>query len=81
METTVTESALVQRLNRKLAPGGTAIRKARERWTNTLGDFYEVDLERNCVVSTGLDCATLVKWGRELGALRPAESLDGLQGV
>ncbi len=74
----ITESALVRRINRKLTKDGTVIRKSRPRWESSVGTFYELNVDRNVVVSQHLDYTTLVKWGRDLGALRSTEFLEGL---
>ena len=71
---TVTEEALLGRINRKLAHDGTRIRKTRgARWRGTLGDFYEVDIARNAVLAMKVDIAA---WGRDLGVLRDGEVLS-----
>lgn len=71
----VTERALIQRINRKLAQekwpkGFRATRSTGEK--NNLGDFYVLDLERNMVVDHH---CTPDKYGRELGVLKPYEEL------
>jgi len=69
---TVTESALIKRIQRKLAHEGETLRKTRgERWRGELGDYYTVS-DANCLVSTHVDLAS---YGRELGALRAGEAV------
>lgn len=67
----VSEKALISRINRRLAHGGTVLKKTRgQRWRSSVGDFYEID--GNTIVSTHVD---LEDWARELGVLRPSERL------
>jgi hypothetical protein len=89
---TITESALISRINRKLphprhdnwtySGGWEKLRKARRirdnrglTWPNSnLGDYYVVDVMRNRVLATHV---SLEELARELGVLRPYESLGG----
>lgn len=66
----VSLSALIQRLNRKLAHEGLAIRKSRDA---QLGPYIELDVARNAVTTPQLDAAGLEKWGRDLGVVRVGE--------
>jgi hypothetical protein len=71
----VSVRALVQRVNRKLAARGEkllATRSSRNRLE--LGDYYAVRLNGNSVVAKHVNLET---WGRELGALKPWESVGG----
>lgn len=70
---TITEKALVSRINRRLAPSGTTLRKALgESLRAEVGDFYELDMHLNVIT---VKHVVVEKWGRELGALRPTESV------
>ena len=44
---TITENALIKRINRKLAHDGQQLRKSRpnSRWRHDFGDYYIIDLE------------------------------------
>jgi hypothetical protein len=69
----VTERALLQRINRKLAPEWQAVRKLRgDSHVHDLGRFYGLDTYRNTIEATHID---LEAWGRELGVLAPYEAL------
>jgi hypothetical protein len=68
----VSVRALIQRINRKLAPEGEALRTTRRRWRSNLGDYYLVDLNRNFVTQQRVNLEAL---GRELGVLSPWEAL------
>ena len=67
----VTKRALIQRINRLLAKTGEALMIGRGRHA---GSCYVVDVAGNFIVSGDRDIEDL---GRELGALRPFERLDG----
>ncbi len=70
----VTMRALVQRVNRKRAPEGRALKAARsERARQELGDFYEVDLTINGVTAQFVDPEQLA---RELDILQPWERVE-----
>lgn len=69
----VSERALLQRLNRKLRADGEVIKRARGNVWTTLGDYYVVDVERNCIAQHHVDVEDLA---RELGVLQPWESLQ-----
>ena len=67
----VTERALLQRINRRLAKDGEQVRKARtERARLELGDYYRIDVSGNVIV--GKD-EHLEKLGAELGLLQKYE--------
>ncbi|MGD0115622.1 MAG: hypothetical protein ABSC13_06425 [Dehalococcoidia bacterium] len=68
----VSRRALVQRINRKLALNGEALRKGRGRWADEMG-YYIIDVNGNLLVAKDCD---LVALGRELGVLRGWESVD-----
>jgi hypothetical protein len=70
----VSERSLVQRVNRKLAKGGEVLKAGRGR---DAGEWYIVDLSLNAVVRHNVDVEALA---RELGALRPWESVEGKEG-
>ena len=73
----VSESALLSRINRKLKRQDSElqIRKLspRSRWWNDCGDYYAVDVYRNWVVETWCN---LEEWGRDLGVLKRHERLN-----
>lgn len=70
----VSERALVQRVNRKLAPEREVVKKARgQRMQMEAGTFYRIDLQRNFLVESDVDLEAL---GRDLGVLNPWESLE-----
>ncbi|MCY2991305.1 MAG: hypothetical protein NTY19_26040 [Planctomycetota bacterium] len=69
----VSKRAIIQRINRKLAPMDRKLKALRsQRWQSDLGDYYVVDLPRNFVVDSHID---LEAYGRELGALAAWETL------
>lgn len=70
---TVTESALVKRLNRKLDKDYQRIRKSRgARAVQELGTYYLLDTYSNGIVDTFLD---LEEMGREYKVLHELEEL------
>jgi len=69
----ITEKALYQRINRKLKADDEVLKRARGRLATTLGDYYTVDLQRNCIMLKDID---LEDYGRELGVLQPYETLE-----
>ena len=77
MQNQVTERALVQRINRKLAHGGRLGQKLHKyrggRWRTNLGDFYVIDGETGFLVQTHVD---LEQYGRQVGALAEWEALS-----
>lgn len=70
----ISERALLGRINRAL-PEFEVLRKARpgSRAEADLGTFFVVDLNRNAVTAQHVDIEAL---GRELGALRPYETME-----
>ena len=69
----ITEKALVQRLNRALAKSETILRKSRPgtRMEIDYGNYYSVSF-RNNINGAHIDIEDL---GRELGVMRPHETL------
>jgi hypothetical protein len=76
LEMIVSERAAIARINRSLAKEmqRLLVCKWGSRWHSSLGRFYLVDLARNAVDTTNIDLEAL---GRELGVLRPNESVAG----
>ncbi len=69
----VSERALVQRINRKLAHNGERLKRCRgERCRQSVGDFYIIDVSCNCVIRHDVDIEDV---GRECGALAGHERL------
>ena len=70
----VTLSAVVARVNRKLRrEQGSMLRKTRgERAFQDLGEFYELDIDRNLIVAANVDPENLA---RELGVLAESETV------
>ena len=58
---TVTESALVRRLNRKLNKDYRSVRKSGKRAEHDLGTYYLLDTYNNSVVDTFLDLEEMGK--------------------
>ena len=75
MKAPVTERALLARINRKLEKEGSLIKKCRRnsRSWHVLGDYYEIDIQINGVVSYNVD---LEDRARELGCLKGYENLE-----
>lgn len=70
---TVSEKALLARINRKLRKDDEAVRRCRDgKWSHTLGRFYRVDLRRNAHLDNHINLEEL---GRELLVLKPHEKL------
>lgn len=70
----VSERAVIQRINRALAPRGKKMCKTRgERAYLELGDYYVIDISRNRIVDQNIG---LEAFARELGVLAPYERLD-----
>jgi hypothetical protein len=70
----VSERALLQRINRKLAKSGEMVRKSRtERLRLDVGDYFLVDTNKNAVVGHSVN---LEEKGRELGVLSQWERLE-----
>jgi hypothetical protein len=71
---TVSQAALIKRINRKLAHLGEQLKTCRgERWLHELGTYYTIDTNRNSITGKHID---LEQYGRELGVLAPCESVD-----
>ena len=69
----VSERALIQRINRKLAAQDEIVRTARGgRAEQDLGRYFIVDVRIGGVVHSDID---LEEWGRELAVLRSYERL------
>jgi len=80
LRATVSERALVGRINRKLAKKGQQLRRRRVTWDgsnwledNDLGRYYIVDLERDFLVEHHVD---LEEIGRDLKVLAGWEALS-----
>lgn len=68
----VTARALLQRVNRKLAPSQQILKAAMGRERDSLGDYYVVDIKSSGVRESGVDLAALA---RRLGVMREWETL------
>jgi len=69
----VTMTALISRINRKLKPDHETLKVTRgERLRQNVGDFYVLDVNRNCIVQQHSDPERL---GRELGVLKDYEEV------
>jgi hypothetical protein len=68
----VTERAILARVNRKLADDETVRKSRTARMRLAVGEFYQLDLKRNCIVGHDLDLAELAK---KLGVLKPWEEV------
>jgi hypothetical protein len=75
---TVSMNGLIKRINRKLGRDLEMLRKARGQEYIDLGQYYVVNLSRNCVMRMHVDP---VAFGRELGVLRANESVWGFTEV
>ena len=69
---TVSEHAVIARVNRVLAKDGIAMKKARERRVTKLGQFYTVDIQNNFILEKDAD---LEAKARELGVLARLEAV------
>jgi hypothetical protein len=70
----VTERALIQRVNRKLAASGQLLKKTRgEAAEETIGAYYVLDTRRNTVV---LSRVNLVALAQKLGVLQKWETVS-----
>ncbi len=69
---TITEAALIARINRRLAQDGQRLCRTRQgsRDESNVGQFYIVANDTNCVEASWCDLDAL---GREVGALRDNE--------
>jgi hypothetical protein len=68
----VTMRALVQRIDRRIAHDGQMLRSSR----STVPLYYVIDIDRNYISTEVPDLNDLEKWGRELGVLRPWETVS-----
>lgn len=69
----VTLRAVIQRINRKLAPDNEVLKAARgARMQQEVGDYYIVDFSKNAVTRMDADPEKLA---RELGVLKDWETL------
>ena len=75
--TDVTESALLRRINRKLATSNQAVRKWRtagsqngESWDR--GDYYRIDYQRNAMLALNVNLEQLA---RSIGVLESYEEV------
>lgn len=73
MQKTVSERALMARINRKLDEDGEKLKKARQSEQAELGNYYVVSENQNTVTAHGID--DLEAWARDLGVLKPFETL------
>jgi hypothetical protein len=71
----LSERAVVQRINRKLAKENEALRTSRQnsRAQSIVGNYYIVDLNRNAVTASQIDLEALA---RELGVIMDYECVD-----
>jgi hypothetical protein len=69
---TVSDRAVLQRLNRQMAVAKLTVKKAHRAYIAELGEYYVVNRQMNTVVMTDID---LVSFGRKQGALKPWEVL------
>ncbi|MCP4607028.1 MAG: hypothetical protein GY847_42030 [Proteobacteria bacterium] len=73
LKASVSERALMQRINRKLAPERRGLRKSRGwRAEHELGEYWILDFYSNFADELFID---LEDYGRELGALKEWEKL------
>ena len=73
-EVTVSERALVQRINRKLRHKKQQLKAARTSNVGKLGKYYVIDVHRNAVALTHVNLEALA---RKIEALRPWEEFQG----
>ena len=72
----ITERALLQRLNRKLAGEDLIVKKTRAgRFAQELGEYFLLDFNHNRIVGKDVDLAAI---GRERGVLQPWEIVGEL---
>jgi hypothetical protein len=70
----VTEKAVMARINRKLSHQGEVLRKLRgERWFTSLGEYFVVDSRSNAVIDTHVVLEALA---REIGVLNDFEGIQ-----
>lgn len=69
---------MIQRINRALRKDNEVLKSPRGgRARFSLGQFFILDVRRNAVVREDVDIDAL---GRQLGALKPFEHLEGSDG-
>jgi hypothetical protein len=68
----VTPRALVQRINRALGPEEAVRRSRTDRMEQDVGEYYVLNYSINAVTNVHVDLEEL---GRELGCLKPFETL------
>lgn len=69
----VSERAVIQRINRKLRPHDEMLRKSRGgRAMQSVGDYYVVNFDRNYIAQQDVDVEGLA---RELAVLKPWEKV------
>jgi hypothetical protein len=73
MKVPLTETALRQRINRKLRDRGAVLKRARASVETTLGAYFVVDINGNFVTEHHVN---IEDFGRELGVLAEWESLQ-----
>jgi hypothetical protein len=73
---TITENALIKRINRKLAPDGKKLRTARSMSVElAVGRYFIFDIYRNFIEVPNID---IEAEGRKLGVLQTREELGGV---
>jgi hypothetical protein len=78
MKRTITESALIQRLNRSLAKDYEMIRKSRPKKSGykELGDYYILDCYRNIIINSRLTIDDLQHMAREKKVMHENELIE-----
>jgi hypothetical protein len=72
MKAQITERALIQRINRRLAKDGEKLKKSRgEKVLLDLGDYFIVNFNLNQIVAHHI--TDIIELGRELEVLKPYE--------
>ena len=65
--------AVIARITRKLKPDMEQLKKCRSpKWESELGQYYTVDLRRNCILDRN---ESPDKLARKLGVLKPYEKV------
>ncbi len=74
LEKTVTMSALLRRINRRLAHDYEVLKKSRHnsRYLHNTGLYYRIDCNRNLLIQMHVDPE---EFGRDLGVLQPHETV------
>jgi len=69
----VSVRAVIQRINRKLAPNDQQLKKCRgQRWYSDLGLYYILDVDHNLILDTHLNVESVA---RELNAIEEWETV------